>query len=86
LDVLNLLQRGFAENTAPLISSLLLEEYERENRDLKKPTVFGMLDAKLAFDVVRHSHLIRKLYHMAISKQAILMIDNLYKNDVSKIN
>jgi hypothetical protein len=63
-----------------------LEEYEGENKDLKKPTLFGMLDAKSAFDVVLHSHLVRKLYHMGISKQAIHMIDNLYKNAVSKIN
>ena len=34
-----------------------------------------MLDAKSAFDVICHSHLIRKIYHMGISKQAILMID-----------
>lgn len=74
------------KNTAALISSLLLEEYKMENKDLTKPTVFGMLDAKSAFDAVRHSHLIRKLCHMGISKQAILMIDNLYKNGVYKIN
>lgn len=86
LDVQNPLQCGFTENTAPLISSLLLEEYEGENKDLKKPTLFGMLDAKAAFDVVLHSHLVRKLFHMGISKQAIHMIDNLYKNAVSKIN
>jgi hypothetical protein len=85
-DVKNLFERGFTENTVPLISSLLLEEYERENTDLNKPTVFGILDAKSAFDVICHSYLIRKLYHMGISKQAILMTDNLYKNDVSKIN
>ena len=66
LNLQNPLQRGFTEKTAPLISSLLLEEYEREKKDLKKPTLFGMLDVKSAFDVVRHSHLIRKLYNMGI--------------------
>lgn len=86
LDIQNPLQRGFTQNTAPLISSLLLEEYERENKDLKKPTLFGMFDAKSAFDVVRHSHLIRKLYHIGIPKQAILLIDNIYKNAVTKVN
>jgi hypothetical protein len=50
-DVQNLFERGFTENTVPLISSLLLEEYEREHTDLNKPTVFGILDAKSAFDV-----------------------------------
>lgn len=86
LDVQNLLQRGFTENTVPPISSILLEEYEMENTDLNKPTVFGILDATSACDVIWHSHLIRKLCHMGISKQAILMIDNLYNNAVSKIN
>ncbi|CAC5359515.1 unnamed protein product [Mytilus coruscus] len=62
-----------------------MEEYERENKDLKKPTLFGMLDAKSAFDVVRHTNLIRELYHMGISEQCILLIDNLYKEATTKI-
>ncbi|VDI46254.1 Hypothetical predicted protein [Mytilus galloprovincialis] len=81
----NPMQRGFTENTAPLIASLIMEEYKRENKDLKKPTLFGMLDAKSAFDVVRHTNLIRKLYHMGISEQCILLIDNLYKEATRKI-
>jgi hypothetical protein len=44
-----------------------------------------MLDAKSAFDVVRHANLIRKLYHYGVSKQCILMIDNLYRNATTKI-
>jgi hypothetical protein len=63
-----------------------LEEYERENTDLNKPTVFGIVDAKSVFAVICHSYLIRKLCHMGISKQDILMTDNLYNNAVSKIN
>ncbi|CAC5355046.1 unnamed protein product [Mytilus coruscus] len=39
-----------------------------------------MLDAKSAFDVVKHSSLIRKLFHMGLTPQEILMIDDLYKN------
>ena len=64
----------------PLFSSLIMEEVHRENLDLKLSTTFVMLDAKSAFDVVRHSNLIRKLYHMGIPEQTILMIDCLYKN------
>ena len=85
METQNPLQRGFTENTAPLISSLMLEEFERENKDLKKPTIFGMLDAKSAFDVVRHNNLIRKLFHMGLSAQNILMIDQLYKDATSKV-
>jgi hypothetical protein len=44
-----------------------------------------MLDAKAAFDVVRHTNLIRKLYHYRISTQSILLIDSLYRNATTKI-
>ena len=53
---------------APLLSSLIMKELHRENIDLKQPTTF------IAFDVVRHTNLIRKLYHMGIPEQTILMI------------
>ncbi|XP_063404736.1 uncharacterized protein LOC134688195 [Mytilus trossulus] len=85
LEDQNPLQRGFTKNTAPLIASLIMEEFKRESKDLNKPTIYGMLDAKSAFDVVRHTNLIRKLYHLGISEQCILMIDNLYKDATSKI-
>jgi hypothetical protein len=63
----------------------MLEEVGRENKDNKKPTIIGMIDAKSAFDVVRHANLIRRLYHYGVSKQCILMIDNLYRNATTKI-
>lgn len=68
LSVQNPLQRGFTEHSTPLISSLMLEEVGRENKDNKEPTIIGMLDAKSAFDVVRHANLIRRLYHYGVSK------------------
>ena len=74
-----------AEHSTPLISSLMLEEVGRENKDNKEPTIIGMLDVKSAFDVVRHANLIRRLYHYGVSKQCILMIDNLYRNATTKI-
>jgi hypothetical protein len=77
LSVQNPLQRGFTEHSTPLISSLMLEEVGREKKDNKEPTI-------TAFDVVRHANLIRRLYH-GISKQCILMIDNLYRNATTKI-
>lgn len=57
-----------------------MEEFQREDKDLKRETIFVMLDAKSAFDVVKHSSLIRKLFHMGLTTQEILMIDDLYKN------
>ncbi|CAG2239659.1 unnamed protein product [Mytilus edulis] len=47
----NPLQRGFTENSAPLIATLMIDEFERENKDLKKTTILGMLDAKLFDDM-----------------------------------
>jgi len=58
----NPLQRGFTENSSPLLCELLVEEFERENKDLKRPTYIAMLDAKSAFDVVVHANLIRTLH------------------------
>jgi hypothetical protein len=81
LSVQNPLQRGLTENS----TSPILEEIERENKDRKTPTIIDMLDAKSAFDVVRHTNLIRKLYHYRISTQSILLIDSLYRNATTKI-
>ncbi|VDI31296.1 Hypothetical predicted protein [Mytilus galloprovincialis] len=81
----NPLQRGFTKNASPLYCSLIMEEFQRENKDLKKETIFVMLDAKSAFDVVKHSSLIRKLFHMGLTPQEILMIDDLYKNARSSV-
>ena len=81
LSVQNPLQRGLTENS----TSPILEEIERENKDRKTPTIIGMLDAKSVFDVVRHTILIRKLYHYGISTQSILLIDSLYRNATTKI-
>lgn len=57
-----------------------MEEFQREDKDLKRETIFVMLDAKSTFDVVKHSSLIRKLFHMGLTTKEILMIDDLYKN------
>ena len=43
LSVQNSLQRGFTEHSTPLISSLMLEEVGRENKDNKKPTIIECL-------------------------------------------
>ncbi|XP_071170834.1 uncharacterized protein [Mytilus edulis] len=38
----NPLQRGFTKNASPLYCSLIMEEFQRENKDLKKETIFVM--------------------------------------------
>ena len=81
----NLLQKGFTENSSPLLCELLVEEFERENKDLKRPTYIAMLDAKSAFAVVVHANLIRRLHQYELSEQSILLINSLYANAVSHI-
>jgi hypothetical protein len=81
----NLLQKGFTENSSPLLCELLVEEFERENKDLKRPTYIAMLDAKSAFDVVVHGNLIRRLHQYELSEQSILLINSIYENGVSHI-
>jgi hypothetical protein len=81
----NPLQKGFTENSSPLLCELLVEEFERENKDLKRPTYIAMLDAKSAFDVVVHANLIRRLHQYEFSDQSILLINSLYENAVSHI-
>lgn len=84
-EIQNGLQRGFTEKASPLYSALIMEEVRRENLDLKVETIFVLLDAKSAFDVVRHTNMIRKLYHYGIDDQIILMIDNLYRDAVTYV-
>jgi hypothetical protein len=57
-----------------------LEEFERESKDSKLPVYIAMLDGKSAFDVVIHANLIRRLFQIGISKQSILLLQNLYQN------
>ena len=85
-EIQNGLQRGFTEKASPLYSALIMEEVRRENLDLKVETIFVLLDTKSAFDVVRHTNMIRKLYHYGIDDQIILMIDNLYRDAVTYVN
>jgi hypothetical protein len=42
MEIQNPLQRGFTENSAPLLCELFIEEYERENKDLSSPTYIGL--------------------------------------------
>ena len=68
------------EDTSPLLCELLIEEFERENKDLKLPTYIAFLDSKSAFDVVVHANLIKRLYQTGMSNQSILLLNSLYSN------
>jgi hypothetical protein len=45
----NPLQKGFTENSSPLLCELLVEEFERENKNLKRPTYIAILIWDTAF-------------------------------------
>ena len=76
----NPLQRGFTEGSSPMNCSLILEEYIRNNKDSKMPTYIAFLDAKSAFDVVSHSSLLRKVYHLGIDGALWNIINSLHTN------
>ena len=76
----NPLQRGFTEGSSPMNCSLILEEYIRNNKDSKLPTYIAFLDAKSAFDVVSHTSLLRKIYHIGVEGALWYLITSLHTN------
>ena len=85
LEKQNPLQRGFTENSSPMNCALLVEEFYRNNKDLKKPTYMAFLDAKAAFDVVVHPNLMRKLYNSGVTGRERLLIDSLHQDSLTSI-
>ena len=59
-------KKSVTEGSSPMNCSLILEEYIRNNKDSKLPTYIAFLDAKSAFDVVSHTSLLRKIYHIRL--------------------
>ena len=47
MDNQNALQGGFTEDTTPLICDLIMEELERENKDLKKNNIYWIIGWKI---------------------------------------
>ena len=76
----NRLQLGFTEGSSPVNCLLVLEEYIRNNKGSKKPTYIAFLDAKSAFDVVNHTSLLRKVYHLGIEGTHWNLINSLHTN------
>ena len=73
------LQRGFTSGTSPLNAALILEEARRESKDQKKPFILVLLDAKVAFDVVNHGNMMRRLYHSGTQDTHWSLINSLHK-------
>ncbi|MEW8547615.1 MAG: reverse transcriptase family protein, partial [Candidatus Thiodiazotropha sp.] len=81
----NGLQRGFTEHSSPLNAALILEEFIRDRRDTKTPVYIAFLDAKSAFDVVSHSSLKRKLFHIGIEGNSWSLINSLHRDAQSAV-
>jgi len=76
-------QRGFTKGVSPLHASLLVEEVTRESRDKGTNCNIVFLDAKAAFDVVDHDHLLRRLYHAGVRDRHWLLFDSIHRNSKS---
>ena len=79
------LQRGFTKNSSPMNCALLVEEFYRNNKDLKKPTYLAFIDVKSAFDVVVIPNLMRKLYNYGVTGHEWLVIDSLHKDSLTSV-
>ena len=72
------MQRGFTENTSPLMAALLITEAINDLRDRGEGLYLATLDAEKAFDVVWHASLLRKLFIDGIQGDSWLLIKSLH--------
>ena len=70
-------QSGFM--TSPLNSALILEEIVKECKDSGESVHFIFFDAKSAFDVVDHKHLMRRLYHIGVQDKHWSLISSMHQ-------
>ena len=59
-------QCGFTRNASPMNAGLIVEEFLRESKDNNLTAHLILLDAKSAFDVVDHAHMLRRLFHIGV--------------------
>ena len=81
----NVAQRGFTAKTSPLNAALIVEESIRECKDARDTAHFIFLDAKSAFDVVNHNHMMRRLYHTGVQDKHWILINDMHQNATSTI-
>ncbi|XP_045215288.2 uncharacterized protein LOC123565485 [Mercenaria mercenaria] len=85
MDVQNRMQRGFTPGSSPLNAAYILEEFYRENADKKSESHVILLDAKSAFDVVNHKHLLRRVYHAGITDGHWELLKSLHSQSASVV-
>ena len=60
--------------------SLILEEFIRESKDMKKDVYIAFLNAKSAFNVVDHASLMQRLFHIGVDGALWNLIYSLHSN------
>ena len=78
-------QRGFTVGASPMNSALSVEESYRECKDNGLEMKLVLLDAKSAFDVVRHNNLMRRVYHAGIQDKHWMLIQSLHNGATSAV-
>ena len=76
-------QRGFTRNASAMNAGLIVEEFLIESKDNNLTAHLTLLDAKSAFDVVDHAHMLRGLFHMGV--QDWPLISSLHKDASSVV-
>ena len=85
LNVQNTAQGGFTAGSSPLNAALIVEEFYHESKDNNSQAHLILLDAKEAFDVVQHKHVLRRLYHCGVQDTHWQLIESLHVNANSVI-
>ena len=85
LENQNNLQRGFTENSSPMNTALIFEEFIRDRRDLGAPAYIAFLDAKAAFDVASHQSLMRKLFNIGVEGNLWSLVNSLHQDAKSAV-
>lgn len=78
-------QRGFTKNTSPMNASLLVEEMYRDVLNTRQSSELVLLDAKAAFDVVVHTHMMRRLFQAGLDDKHWAIIQSMHEGAASAI-
>ena len=78
-------QRGFTRNDSPLNAGLIVEEFLSESKDNNLTAQLILLDAKSAFGVVNHDHMLRRNFHIGVQDKHWTLISNLHRDASSPV-
>ena len=78
-------QRSFTRNASPMNAGLIVEEFLRESKDNNLTAHLILLDAKSAFDVVDHAHMLRRLFHIGVQDKHWSLISSLHEDASSVV-